>query len=174
MESQSFQDKASMHYLIDGHNLIPKLPGLSLRAIDDEQKLVEMLQEYCRRGRNQVEVYFDNAPLGQTGKRKFGTVATYFISQGRTADDAIRARLGKLGRSAGNWTVVSSDHQVQMDARAVHARSISSEKFAQEIRRIISSAAEAEKPAEVTLSAEEVTEWAEIFREGLQKPKQGS
>jgi hypothetical protein len=48
-----------MPYLIDGHNLIPKL-GLRLDSMDDEQELVVILQEYARLERKkQVEVYFD-------------------------------------------------------------------------------------------------------------------
>ena len=53
-----------MPLIIDGHNLIPKIPGLSLQAIDDETQLVELLGEYCRLSRRQVEVFFDNAPPG--------------------------------------------------------------------------------------------------------------
>ena len=37
-----------MPYLIDGHNLIPKVRGLSLQSMDDEMELVELLQEFCR------------------------------------------------------------------------------------------------------------------------------
>lgn len=36
-----------MPYLIDGHNLIPKL-GLRLDSMDDEMELVAILQEYAR------------------------------------------------------------------------------------------------------------------------------
>ena len=36
-----------MPYLIDGHNLIPKL-GLRLDSVDDEMELVAILQEFCR------------------------------------------------------------------------------------------------------------------------------
>jgi hypothetical protein len=36
-----------MPYLIDGHNLIPKL-GLRLDSMDDEQELIAILQEYAR------------------------------------------------------------------------------------------------------------------------------
>ena len=142
-----------MHYLIDGHNLIPKLPGMSLRAVDDEQRLIALLQEYCRRSRNQVEVYFDNAPVGQAGRQKFGVVVAYFVSQGRSADDAIRARLGKLGRSTGNWAVISSDQRIQMDARLVHARPIPSERFVQELRRVLNRAAACGWPVRVRLSS---------------------
>ena len=36
-----------MPYLIDGHNLIPKL-GLRLDLPDDEMQLIGILQEFCR------------------------------------------------------------------------------------------------------------------------------
>jgi hypothetical protein len=37
-----------MPYLIDGHNLIPKLIGFSLRAMDDEEQLIPLLQTFSR------------------------------------------------------------------------------------------------------------------------------
>ena len=49
-----------MAYMIDGHNLIPKL-GLRLDSLDDEEQLLALLQEFCRLRRAQVEVYFDGA-----------------------------------------------------------------------------------------------------------------
>jgi len=160
-----------MNYLIDGHNLIPKLPGLSLEAIDDELRLVELLQEYCRLSRNKVEVYFDKAPLGQAGTRRYGTVAAHFVPQGRTADDAIHLRLGKLGRGGRNWIVVSSDQRVQTDARALHAQSVSSEKFARKLLNVLGNSAETEKPADAALSPQEVAAWFDIFAGRTQKPK---
>ena len=160
-----------MHYLIDGHNLIPKLPGLDLQSIDDELRLVELLQEYCRRSRNQVEVYFDNAPLGQARTRRYGTVSAHFITKGRTADEAIRLRLGKLGRTGRNWVVVSSDQRVQMDARAVHAQAVPSEKFARELLEALGASSTAEKPADAALSAEEVAAWMGVFARRSPKPK---
>ncbi len=46
-----------MPYLIDGHNLIPKL-GLHLDSFDDEVKLINKLNEIYRSARKtQVEVY---------------------------------------------------------------------------------------------------------------------
>ena len=55
-----------MPYLIDGHNLIPKL-GLRLDSIDDESELIAILQEFSRRERRQVEVFFDGAPAARAG-----------------------------------------------------------------------------------------------------------
>lgn len=54
-----------MPYLIDGHNLIPKIHTLSIKAIDDEIELVKMLQVFCQRKRKHAEVFFDNAHPGR-------------------------------------------------------------------------------------------------------------
>jgi hypothetical protein len=119
-----------MPYLIDGHNLIPKIPGLELSEPDDETQLIELLQVFCRVQRKQVEVFFDNAPVGQPRARKYGLVTARFARSGQTADDLIRQYLQRLGNSARNWTVVSSDGQVQVAARAVRAQVLSAEAFA--------------------------------------------
>ena len=122
-----------MPYIVDGHNLIPKV-GLRLNAEDDELALVEMLREFCRVKQTRVEIYFDGAPPGSANTRKFGYVTAHFVRQGRTADDAIRARLRKMGKSAKNWIVVSSDREVQTSARAAQAKRISSAEFAYQVQ----------------------------------------
>lgn len=151
-----------MPYLIDGHNLIPRA-GLRLDSVDDEMELVALLQEFCRREGKQVEVYFDGAPPSQAGTRRLGSVSAVFVRQGITADDAIRNRLKKLGRSARNWTVVSSDRQVQAEARAVSAEVLSSDTFAALLRQNNHST---EKPKEdKPLSPTEVDEWLKLFEQ---------
>lgn len=153
-----------MPYLIDGHNLIPKIPRLSLQAVDDELQLVELLQEYCRRRRKQVEVYFDSTSSAQTQVRRLGTVVAHFVRQGRTADEAIRARLARLGRNARNYTVISSDQAVQAAARAARARYLSAEAFADDLATASHHATrETGKNAADTLSAAEVQEWLDVF-----------
>ena len=152
-----------MPYLIDGHNLIPKL-GLSLRNVDDEVALVTRLQVFCRVERRQVEVYFDGAPAGQVGTRKFGLVAAHFVRAGYQADDAILARLTSLGRAARNWTVVTSDHQVQAEARKTGATVLSSEAFAGQVSEAMRAPGN-ESTREGETSADEVDEWMKIFRE---------
>jgi hypothetical protein len=156
-----------MPYLIDGHNLIPKL-GLRLDSMDDEMELVSILQEYARLERkNQVEVYFDGAPAPHAGTRKLGTVTAHFVRLGTTADDAIRKRLNKMGKSAKNWTVVSSDRQVQVDARTARADIISSDKFAKILRQARDIAP---KPAnDRPLSKQEVNDWLKLFNKGKNK-----
>lgn len=151
-----------MPYLIDGHNLIPQA-GLRLDAIDDEMELIAVLQEFCRREGKQVEVYFDGAPPSQAGIRRLGAVSAHFVRQGTTADDAIRSRLKKLGRSARNWTVVSSDRQVQAEARAASAEILSSDTFAALLKQADKSSG---KPTEdKPLSPSEVDEWLKLFEQ---------
>jgi predicted RNA-binding protein with PIN domain len=152
-----------MPYLIDGHNLIPKV-GLRLDSPDDEMELVAILQEFARLKRQQVEVYFDGAPVGQAGTRKLGTVKAHFVRLGQTADNAIRARLIKMEKTAKNWTVVSSDREVQSAARLAHAQFITSEEFVKMIKRAINSAPKANTDNK-KISSQEVDEWLKIFRE---------
>jgi predicted RNA-binding protein with PIN domain len=155
-----------MPYLIDGHNLIPKL-GLRLDSVDDEMELIPILQEFCRLEGRQAEVFFDGAPASQSGTRRLGAITAYFVRQGTTADDAIRNRLKKLGKSARNWTVVSSDRQVQAEARAWHAEVISSDAFAGLLKQTHDSAP---KPnGDRRISPQEVDEWLKIFER--RKPK---
>jgi predicted RNA-binding protein with PIN domain len=156
----------TMPYLIDGHNLIPKL-GLRLDSIDDEMELVTILQEFCRLGHRQVEVFFDGAPASQAGTRKLGSVTAHFVRLGNTADDAIQNRLKKLGKSARNWTVVSSDRQVQANARATQAEVTSSDSFAGLLKHAHDSSP---KPSnERKISPQEVDEWLKLFER--RKPK---
>jgi predicted RNA-binding protein with PIN domain len=150
-----------MPYLIDGHNLIPKL-GLCLDSFDDELNLLVRLQEFCRLRRAQVEVYFDGAPPGQASTRKAGVVTAHFVRQGSSADAAIEARLVLLKKAAKNWTVVSSDGRVQRAAGVAHARAMSADEFAQEMAKAQTMRTTKSK-SESVLSPDEVEEWLKFF-----------
>jgi len=162
-DSHSIQHyNPAMSYIIDGHNLIPNIQGLSLQDLDDEVQLISLLQEYCRAARKTVEVYFDNAPAGQAHNRKYGAVQAYFVRQGITADQAIEARLMRLGKQARHWTVVSSDRRVQTAAKAAHANVISSDTFA----RLMSEAGQREPSSnenQPALNTAEIEEWLRLF-----------
>jgi uncharacterized protein len=167
LSDSSILPQPAMPYIIDGHNLIPKLHGLELSDIDDEHKLVEVLVEFCRRKRKQAEVYFDNAPAGSARTQKFGAVTTRFVRQGLTADAAIRSRLERMGKAARTWTVVSSDLEVQSAARGARAHFLSAEAFAELLHQ-----ARQEHPPErgrealEGLSPDEVQDWMELFGGG--------
>ncbi len=117
--------------IIDGHNLIPHIGGLSLTDLDDEMGLVNLLQEYARASRKQVMVFFDNAPPGFARKKGFGTVQAVFVPAGRTADDAIVQHLIQMTKNARRQArVVTSDRRVQAEAHALGATTIASDAFA--------------------------------------------
>lgn len=152
-----------MPYLVDGHNLIPKL-GLRLDSPDDEMELVAILRDFARLKRQQVEVYFDGAPIGHAGTRSLGTIRAHFVRLGQTADNAIRARLNKLSKSARNWIVVSSDREVQGAARVNQAQYISSEEFANMLKEARSSASKV-ITSDKNISAQEVEDWLKLFND---------
>jgi len=150
-----------MPILIDGHNLIPKIPGLSLSNVDDEMALIEMLQEFSRSQRKKVEVVFDRAAIGESGVRQVGSIRVNFAPEGVAADKLIISRLNNLKDSARNWTVVSSDHWVQNNAKTVGARTMTSEQFAQLLCSKKSTAAPT--PGDHPLSDQQIRYWMKLF-----------
>lgn len=153
-----------MPLIIDGHNLIPHISGLSLQHLDDEAVLIELLEQYCRIRRQTVEVFFDQAAPGHAKTQTRGRVSATFVYAGSNADTAIRQRLKRLGRTARTYKVVSSDRQVQAEARAAGAEVVPSDQFARELQELPVGKSTASPQNERTPSAEEVDEWLEIFK----------
>lgn len=149
-----------MPYLIDGHNLIGRMSGISLQDLNDEEKLIEQVRRFCGSVRKQAEIYFDQAPPGLSGQKKYGYVKAVFVRSGRTADDAIKQRLRQLKRSAKNWTVVSSDRQVQAEARAAGAAVLESGEFASlmDVRH-----KQEMESGEMNLDESEIADWLKAF-----------
>jgi hypothetical protein len=153
-----------MPYLIDGHNLIPKI-GLRLDSFDDETELAHRLNEFCRLSRKTgLEIYFDNAPAGQPETRRYGQITAHFVRRPLIADEAIRLRLKKLGKAAKNWSVISSDHRVQAEARAAGAKVISSDEFAATVIDTLRVGPPASEHKSI-LTEREVEEWERLFSE---------
>ncbi len=119
-----------MQYIIDGHNLIPKIPGLTLSDPEDERKLIDLLIPFLRLTRSRAKVFFDNAPKEQSGERHYGLVKAVFVPAGQSADKAIIDYIHKLGGESRNHHLVSSDRMIQVAARARHVPVIKSEAFA--------------------------------------------
>ncbi len=124
-----------MPYLVDGHNLIPYIPGLSLKDLDDEIALIKVLQGFASQQKTRVEVYFDQAPATRAGSRSFGSVKAHFVRQDSTADKAMINRLSRMGKDAKNWTVVTSDREILVEAKSAHSQTLKSAEFAAELRR---------------------------------------
>lgn len=152
-----------MTYIIDGHNLIPKIPGIHLADEDDELQLIELLQEYCRLTRHSVEVFFDGAPPATSSKKGGGWVHSHFIHKGVTADSAIINYVSGKAKGAKNLVVVSSDHHVQNETRALGSTVLSSEQFAAELIDTLSRKVESSKEEPKTISEQEIKQWLALF-----------
>lgn len=153
-----------MIFLVDGHNLIPKLPGMSLQAEDDEMQLIGALQNFARIKRKKVEVFFDRAAIGKAGVEKHGTVTAHFTRRGSSADQAIRLRLEKSGRESAKYCVVSSDRSVQNSARLNRAQFKSSEEFAAEMLAAFRQAGTPASEKTATESEQDIAEWLKLFQ----------
>ena len=152
-----------MPYIIDGHNLIGKIPSLNLNDLDDEKELIQMLQRYCQEVGKDIEVYFDHSASGHARAQVHGRVTARFVRSGETADQAIARHLRRLGNAAANWTVVSSDREVLTAAKRARARILPSENFSQELLAENTSAGSADAP---TISKDEIDDWLKLFGDG--------
>lgn len=153
-----------MPYLIDGHNLIARVPGIDLGDPDDEIQLISILVGFSARSRHKITVYFDRGSFGSRDPNPKGGVSVHFVTEPVTADDAIRRHLDRLGREAKNWTVVSSDREVRIAAQHSGATPMSSDQFAGLLKTPSPDNKPDEKP-DTPLSKEEVRSWEEIFRQ---------
>jgi predicted RNA-binding protein with PIN domain len=152
-----------MPYLIDGHNLIGRMRDIRLADPDDEALLVARLRTFCSRERTTITVYFDGAVVSATRDPAQAGVTARFIAPPQTADAAIARHIGRLGRAARNWTVVSSDSAVVEASRRRGARVESSEAFARRLEATIASAPVEEKPRPPT-APDEIAGWEAAFK----------
>ncbi len=151
-----------MPYLVDGHNVIAVLQDITLDDPHDEAKLVMKLRAWTARVRRKAIVVFDGGvPGGPSATLSTADVRVIFAARHHTtADRIIHERLSALP-DAPNWTVVSSDHEVLDRARAIGARTLTAQQFADDLDRPPGSAKE--KPDSV--SPAEVLAWLEVFQE---------
>jgi uncharacterized protein len=149
--------------IIDGHNLVPKIPGLHLKDEDDEARLLELIQQYCRLARRQAELFFDGSPEPRVNQRKNGLVHVHYIKLGYSADDAIIQYVRNLGSDKDNWTVVSSDHRIQNAALASGCKILGSDAFSHLISTTLSSEVAVQERREKPPSSGEVDEWLDLF-----------
>ena len=120
-----------MHYLIDGHNLIAKLPDINLSDPDDEIQLVLKLRQWTAVSlKRVVTVYFDGGiPGGHNVNLSNSQVKVIFVSQGKTADSLIIARINSV-KNPPEYILVTSDQEIIAAANKRKMKHIRSEKFA--------------------------------------------
>jgi len=149
-------------YIIDGHNLIGAMKEIRLEDPDDEARLAGLLRRFCSRNQRRVTVYFDRGTPAGTSPRDAGGLSIHFVRPPRSADQAILQHLSRLKGAARNWTVVSSDLEVQASARRSGAKVMTSRDFARLLTQGASSAGQEDKPTS-DLSEDEVSDWERLF-----------
>jgi len=159
-----------MNLIIDGHNLIPYIPGIALDDPEDEIALIKRLVDYAREYKATIDVFFDQAMHGQHGERSFGAVKAHFVQKGKTADQAIIAFLHRLGKSAWNYQVVTSDRMVIAAVKSMHAGHLTSAGFAAQMAKADQVQAGEEDP-QPELSPGEVDEWEKMFKDARRQEK---
>ena len=157
-----------MPILIDGHNLIGRLPGISLQDPDDEEKLARLLSSYRSRTGKAVTVIFDpGGAHALSRRRRLGGVEIQFAPHGSNADRVIRRRVQKA-RNPGEWLVVTSDRELAEAVGRLGARVQSAEAFASNMMN--GSALAPPDWRETPPSPDEVDSWLALFEGRDQEP----
>ena len=157
-----------MHLLVDGHNLIGQIDGISLADPDDEAKLVVLLRGYAARKRGrQVVVVFDGGVYGHPQSLNGYGVACHFAKSPQDADTQLIRRIQALPRPR-DWVLISSDRRITRVAEDRKMRVIGAREFAAQLRAPVSPAKPLPEKPDVQLSADEIDEWLHIFGEAPQ------
>jgi hypothetical protein len=155
-----------MPYLIDGHNLIGKLPDISLDDPNDEAKLVQKLAGFAARTRKRCIVVFDNGLPGGYSTLSTHSVKVIFAASQRTNADRIMLERIRNTRDCANWTVISSDNEVLRAASQAGMQTMRSAAFATRLQKRERVRRDPrDESANVYVSPQEVDEWLKIFGE---------
>ena len=159
-----------MQYLIDGHNLIGRMPDIGLDDPDDEVKLILRLRSWSAAGRNRkVTVIFDRGlPGGKDKELSSGQVKVVFAPSGRTADSLLISRIRNVKNPA-EYTLVSSDQKIIRAAEARRMPVWRSEIFVDRMSQKGESDqghANAEVNDNQQMSVDEVEMWLNMFTSG--------
>jgi uncharacterized protein len=166
-----------VHYLVDGHNLIAKLPGLSLDDPYDEIKLVQLLKRWCAADtRRQVTVVFDaGLPGGEAKHLSGGGVKVVFASTNSSADAVLIRHIEQI-KNPSAFTIVTSDNAILAVARRGRVPVQRSETFAtamlsdRTFREQRADITPAERPEAEKMSPDELAEWLELFGPEPEQP----
>ena len=154
-----------MPYLIDGHNLIARLPDIDLSDPNDEAKLVTKLKGLVakKRGRMQCTVIFDCGLPGGYSAMSTSSVKVIFAAMHHSdADSVIKLRIRRT-KDPKNWTVVSSDQAVLDCARAYKMKWLTSAEFVERLERARPIEDSPGEEVDIQMSDEEVDEWMDLF-----------
>jgi predicted RNA-binding protein with PIN domain len=155
-----------MQLLIDGHNLIGRMPNLRLDDPDDEEKLLEYLRRYRARTGHSLVVVFDAGQVYHPAKTKQqGGITIQFAPHGKTADQIIIQRVHRVKNPQGVM-VVSSDRTVRQAAQQARVRILDAKEFARQlVQPAVTSETSENSQADIKLSPDEIEAWLALFNQ---------
>ncbi|MDX1662594.1 MAG: NYN domain-containing protein [Candidatus Promineifilaceae bacterium] len=154
-----------MHYLIDGHNLIARMPDINLSDPDDEAQLILRLRSWISGSRKRtVTVYFDGGlPGGRAHDLSGQRLDVIFASQGRPADELLVRRIRRV-QNPPEYTLVSADREIVTAAEKRKMPVIPPETFAAGLDESAPQEPDRTPATErPLLSEDEVALWLDIF-----------
>lgn len=125
----------SLHYILDGYNIIRQAEHLFGGAFkDSREQLVNFINEKkpCGSDNNRITVVFDGRP-GLLRLQDKGAVEAIF-SQDESADERIK-RLVEASRNPKQVVVVSDDRDIQFSIKGAGARAMSVAEFLEKSAR---------------------------------------
>lgn len=158
---------ATPGYIVDGYNLLHCFRYLGRMMNREPERaraeLVRRLGGFRGSKRIRVWVVFDGRGDEDELKRA-GVYGVRVFFSGQASADSRIIQLLKQQKNPRAWTVVSSDREVQFNARGVGAEVVGSGRFADLVAASAPKpVSESEKPE---MSASDVAEWEEFFRRG--------
>ncbi len=171
-----------MHYIIDGHNLIGKMPDISLKDPNDEIKLTMRIKSWVAESKKrEVTLFFDGGLQGITMNRMSShNLKVLFAPSGKTADSLIISHMRKL-KNPREYTLVTSDREIIGHAKSLRIRSLLSEEFIEHMGFVFKEQSEkapkvkketpSEKPDVGKISDADVQEWLDLFGPVPDRPK---
>jgi len=91
-------------------------------------------------------------------------VRAHFVRQGTTADQAMIKHLSRIGKEAKNWTVVTSDREILVEAKSAHSQILRSSQFAAQLKSVKSRiSSDADKGDAPEVPEGEVDYWLDQF-----------
>jgi predicted RNA-binding protein with PIN domain len=153
-----------MPYLIDGHNLIAQMPGMTLADPDDEAQLVLKLRRFSARKRLKITVIFDHGiPGGWSRDLSTGPVKVVFAGSHSNADRVILERIREAAKPR-DIQLVTSDRELRREAEARRVEVITSQEFALMLVRPPPGKRRPDERENIKLSKDEVKEWMRLFK----------
>jgi len=156
-----------MPFIIDGNNLlwaandVPEVPGLL-----SDIKLCGILNRFLKRYRDNAEIVFDGPEPKEKGRLLgFSQIEVSFSGVKKNADTVIKSKI-KSSSAPRKLTLVTSDRELQKQARTVKAQVIKAQLFWKIVKKQLreKKPEHREHPAKQTgLNRAETKLWLEFF-----------